>query len=137
MSIAGDIRTDIKTDIKTARKLRLTGWGIVAWMACCAIMMWPFYRADRLDLALPALNAILVLGLIIFIEWKFRRRAWFWLTMTVIVSLHLALVAFVPWTDKWAPAASIAGIDSLDLVLILSILSVVSNVLQARETADE
>ena len=133
MSIAGDI----KTDIKTAKKLRLTGRGILAWMACCAIVMWPFYRADRLDLALPALNAIAVLGLIIFMKWKFRRRAWFWLTMTVIVLLHLALIAFVPWTDKWIPAVTTAGIDSLDLVLILSILSVVSNTLHGHEAADE
>jgi len=97
----------------------------------------PFYRADRLDLALPALNGIAVLGLIIWIKWKLRRHAWFWLTLTVIVSLHAALVAFVPWTENWVPAVSIAAIDSLDVVLILSIVSVVANVMHAPETADQ
>lgn len=87
-------------------------------------------------MALPLINVVGVLGLIVALEWKLRRHAWFWITMTIIAALHVPLILFVPWGVRWVPAAAIAVIDSADFCAILAILSVVGNYMQRPEPAE-
>jgi hypothetical protein len=42
---------------------------------------------------------------------------------------------FVPWTSEWVPA-SIAAIDSADLIVMLAILSVVGKYMEGPKTAE-
>ena len=115
---------DLKKEIRAAKKLRLPGWLIV----CIIIVGTPsaavFDHFGRLDLYLPVANSIGVLGFLVALKWNLRRHAWFWITMSIIAALHVPLILLVPWTTKWIPALAIAGIDSVDIVVILAILSV-------------
>jgi hypothetical protein len=124
----------IKNDISAAKKMRLSGWQLCCWMAGCALIVWPLNHSGRLDLALPILNTIAVLGFLIALKWKLRRHAWFWITILIIGALHIPLILFVPWTAKWVPAIAIAAMDSGDFILILTILSVLGNLLGERTT---
>ncbi len=122
---------DIRNDIKTAKKVWLPWWGVLCWMIACALIVWPFYHSKRLDLALPTLNSIGVVGFVIAIKWKLRRNGWFWITMTIIAALHILLILLVPWTMKWFPAIAIAAIDSADFCVILGIIAVVEKLVGA------
>ena len=62
-------------------------------------------------------------------KWRLRRHTWFWITMTVIVALHVPLILFVPWGTRWVPALAIAAIDSVDFCLILWVLSFIGNLM--------
>ena len=95
-----------------------------------------FALYGKLELALPLINILGVLGLIIFFKWKLRRRAWFWVTMAVIAALHVPLILFVPWTTAWVPALAIAAIDSADFVLILWVLLLVGKLVGAPEVVE-
>lgn len=79
------------------------------------------------------MNSILVIVFTFAIQWKLRRHVWFWITMTVIVALHVPLILFVPWTSKWVPAPAIAGIDTADICVIFLIVSVVGKLLEGPE----
>ncbi len=116
---------DIKNDIKAAKKMRIPWWGLLCIGIGSLPIYWLFDHSGRLDLALPTLNCILVLGFLVALKWKLRRCVWFWIIMTTIALLHVPLLLFVPWTTKWVPALAIAFIDSADFCVILSILSVV------------
>jgi len=70
------------------------------------------------------------------LKWRLRRHAWFWITMTVIVALHVPLILFVPWGTRWVPALAIAAIDSLDFCLILWILAVVGKFIEGPRTSE-
>lgn len=96
-----------------------------AVLADCVLIAWSLVGLGRFDLALPILNCVAVLGFFIAFKWRRRRHLWFWITMTIIAALHVPLILFVPWTTKWVPAFAIAAIDSIDLIVILAILSVV------------
>ncbi len=116
---------DIKNDIREAKKIRLPWWGMLCWMAACALLELLLLRLGRFDLGLPALNSIAVVGFTISLNRNLRRHAWFWGTMGILAALHVPLILFVPWTTKWVPALAIAAIDSVDLIVMLVVLAVV------------
>jgi hypothetical protein len=128
------VRREIVDDVRAAKKFRLPWWAVLSWMACCAIILWPLYRHDRLDLGLPLLNSIGVCVLAIVLKWNRRRHSLFWGTMAVVALCHVPLVVFVPWTTKWIPASATAVVDSIDLIGIIILVDVVTYVSARRQT---
>ncbi|MFZ0978622.1 MAG: hypothetical protein WAN23_04385 [Candidatus Acidiferrales bacterium] len=128
---------DVKSELRVAKKMRLPWWGLLCLMIGVLPIYWLFDRAGRLNMALPLLNCVAVLGFAFVLNWKLRRDAWFWITMTIIVALHVLLILSVPWTTKWVPAAAIAGIDSVDFVVILMILATAGKLAEARKPPEE
>jgi hypothetical protein len=123
------IASDVKSDIKAAKKMRLPWWGVLCIIIGGLPVVWLFDHFGELSLFLPIFNCVAVLGLMFVLKWRLRRHAWFWITMTVIMALHVPLILFVPWGTRWVPALAIAAIDSLDFCLILWILSFVGNLM--------
>ena len=95
---------DIKKDAKVAKKMRLPWWGVLLGIIGSTLSAWLFEHFGRLDIALPTLISIGTLGFAVAIKWKLKRRVWFWITIIIIVALHVPLILFVPWTIKWVPA---------------------------------
>ena len=81
----------------------------------------------RLELMMPVLASIFVLGLIVWVKWRLRTHPWFWLTIAMLVALHIAMICLVPWTKKWVPATTSAGIASVDVWAMLGIISIVGH----------
>ena len=127
---------DIKNDIKAAKKIWLPWWAVLCLIIGGLPIIWLFDHFRKLSLFLPTFNCVGMLGFAIALKWKLRRNAWFWITMTVIAALHVPLMLFVPWTTKWVPAIAIAAIDSVDLIVILAILSVVGKLVERPKTSE-
>ena len=130
------LANDIKNDIKAAKKMWLPWWAVLCLIIGGMPIPWLFDHFGRLNLALPTLNCVGMLGFAIAVKWKLRRCAWFWITMTIIAALHVLLILFVPWTTKWVPAIAIAFIDMADFCVILTILSVVGKFMEGPKTAE-
>jgi hypothetical protein len=126
----------VRNDIKAAQKLRLPWWGVLSWMAFCLPVVWLCDHFGRLNMALPILNCIAVLCLLVVLRWKLRRHVWFRIAMPLIGALHALLIWYVPWTTKWVPALAIAAIDSADFCLILWVLSAVGRLMEGPTTAE-
>jgi hypothetical protein len=125
---------DIKDDVGAAKKIRLPWWGMLCWIAACGLIVWLLISLGRFDLALPTLNGVAVIGFTIALKRGLGRHAWFWGTMIILAALHVPLILFVPWTTKWVPALAIAAIDSADLIVMLTILSVVGRFMEGPKT---
>lgn len=130
------IISDIKDDIRAAKKIWLPWWAVLCWGAVCALIELLLLAFGRFDLALPTVNSIAVVGFTIALKRKLGRHVWFWITMGILAALHVPLVLFVPWTTMWVPALAIAAIDSGDLILMLTILSVVSNLVGEQKNTE-
>lgn len=115
---------------------RLPWWGILCLIICVLPIVWLFYQIRKPELLLPAMNGAAVLGFAIAVKRNLRWRVWFWVTMTIIAGLHLLLILTVPWTTNWIPASAIAGIDSIDLVLIFAIVAVVQKLTDRRNAVE-
>jgi len=130
------VAKEVKSDLRVAKKWRLPWWGVLCVIIGSMPMFLLFDRFGRLNMALPLLNSIAVLGLAIGVKWSLRRNAWFWITMGAIAALHALLILAVPWTDKWVPAAAYAGAASLDLVVILLVLAIVEKLVGDPEAIE-
>ena len=87
-----------------------------------------FFHFGKLALARPTIFSIITIVIAIALKWELRRHVWFWITMTVIVALHVALILSVPWSTKWVPAIVIIPTGIADLYAMLAILSVVGKI---------
>ncbi len=124
---------DVRGEIKTAKKLRLPWWGVLCVVIGSFLCAELFDKFGKLDLVVPILNTIVVLGFILALKRKLWRHAWFWVTMFLIALIHVPLILFVPWGTKWVPALVIAVIDSADFCLILWIISAVGKFMTGRK----
>jgi hypothetical protein len=127
---------DVRSDIKAAKKLRLPWWGVLCGIVGSFLCAWLFDSLGKLELVLPALNSIAVLGFMLVLKRKLWPYAWLWSTMSVLAALHVPLVLFVPWTTRWVPALEIAVIDSADFCLILWILVVVGKLVGGPKASE-
>jgi len=130
------LANEVKSDIKAAKKMRLPWWAVLCLLVVGMPFPWLFDHFGRLNLMLPIWNSVAVLGFLLALKRKLWRRAWFWITMTVIAALHVPLILFVPWGTRWIPALAIAAIDSVDFCLILWILSLVGKLVEGPRTSE-
>jgi hypothetical protein len=126
----------LDNDIRAAKKMRLPWWGVLCGIIGSTFSAWLFDHFGRLDLTLPTLVSIGMLGFAIAVKWKLRRSVWFWITMTVIVALHVLLILSVPWTTNWVPAIVIIPFAIADLYAMLAILSVVGKLVETPKTSE-
>ncbi len=132
MSLANDVRSDIKA----VKKLRLPWWGVLFGIIGSFLCAWLFDNFGKLELVLPTLNSIAVLGFMLVLKRKLWPHAWFWITMVILAALHIPLVLFVPWTTRWVPALAVAAIDSGDLIVMLAILAVVGKLVGGPKASE-
>ncbi len=129
-------RNEFREDLKVARQFRLPWWGVVCWMAICAVIIFPFARSGRLDLARPVLYSIGMLFIVTAIKWKLRRHTWLWITVTFLAAVHVLVILLVPWTPNWVPAIVAVPFGVADVYAMLWIVSVVGRFLEAPPTSE-
>ncbi len=68
-------------------------------------------------------------------RWQYKDRAWFWITTACLFALHIPLILYVPWADRWIPAVAILPIGVLDLVIILGCIALVEKLMKRSDEA--
>lgn len=125
---------DIKSDVAAAKRVRLPWWATLLIILGAVFFSWMFDHFGQLSAALPAMNAMGMLGFVLVLKKKLMGRLWFWITMAIVAVLHVLLVLFIPWTTNWVPAIVIAVIDSLDICAILGIIVVVGRLVEGPKS---
>jgi hypothetical protein len=115
----------VKSDIKEAKKIWLPWPAVLLLFALALLLRGMLKDSGLLYLYRPIWNGVGVFGFLFYLKWRLRWHAWFWATMAAVVALHVLLILFVPWTNKWVPALVTAGVDSLDICLVFWILGIV------------
>jgi hypothetical protein len=127
---------ELKREIQELKNRRLSWRAKLFIVLIGAPMVFLFALYGGLELAMPLTITISALCFVVYLKWKLRHHAWFWITMTVIAALHVPLILFVPWTTKWVPGWAVAGFATVDFCLILWILLVVERLMGGPETSE-
>jgi hypothetical protein len=106
-------------------KFRLHWRGMLGVMACTLIICLVSDYFGRFELARPAWFSAMVLCVAIAFRWQLRRYAWFWIAIAFFIAIHVVVIVSLTWSTKWFPAAALAGLGSIDLYLMLVIVSIV------------
>ena len=84
-----------------------------------------FFFSGKGELARPTIYSIVVIIAVVAMRWQFRNQLWFWLTIAILVSLHIPLILFVPWGTRWVPALIAIPVCLADLAVMLGIMRIV------------
>jgi hypothetical protein len=109
--------------IVTERKqkaLAFAGGGILA------IILLPLLdRLGRIELFFPILGTVAVIAGVVTLSWELRRRPWYWITMILVVGLHVPVILYVPWRAGWIPAPVTIAVCMVDLVIVVRVLKLI------------
>jgi hypothetical protein len=61
----------------------------------------------------------------VWIRWDLRDRLWFWVTVTLLILLHVPLVVLIPWTDHSYPGITLLPAALLDLAVTYGAIKLV------------
>jgi hypothetical protein len=68
--------------------------------------------------------------------WGLRNRAWFWITMTVLLLLHLPLVLYAPLSGYWLHGKNGVLIDFADFAVYFLVLAAMKKLTLGRRKGD-
>src|ERR1039457_2360700 len=106
------------------RKMRLPWWGVLCVIAGAALAYSLFDRFGEAAIARASLYSVAIIIITIAMRWKLRGHVWFWVTMAILAALHVPLILFIPWTDKWIPALVVIPNGIADSYAMLWVVSV-------------
>ena len=66
------------------------------------------------------------------IAWPLRNRPWFWVAMTCVGAIHIAIVALYPWSNERYPAVTLIPVMVADIIAILCLLALLAKLLPGR-----
>jgi len=58
------------------------------------------------------------------IRWKDHAQPWFWLTIGFITTMHVAIIALVPWQSERNPGIVFSPLAILDIFITMGLLGV-------------
>jgi hypothetical protein len=92
------------------------------------VAVWAFKHFGKDDLALPLWSGIAALLLTVATKWSLRRRAWFWIAMSVLVAAHVpAVVLAVQWRN-WVSVKAYVLLVLFDWLVMIWILGLVGKI---------
>lgn len=127
---------EMRDDVRAAKRMRLPWWGVLCAIIGGVPIALLFDHFGRFDLSLPSLLSIGTIGWVIALKREPRRHLWFWITMTVIVAIHVLLILSVHWTTRWVPAPLLVPFFAVDVCAMLAIISVVGEFVERSQAAN-
>lgn len=82
--------------------------------------------------------AAICTGVIMFAArgcWNLRKHTWFWVTLAIIISLHVLLVLLVPWTSKSYPGLTLFPVGVLDYAIVYGSIKLAEKVMSRGHAA--
>jgi hypothetical protein len=62
--------------------------------------------------------------------WDLRGRVWFWITIAIIVSLHVPLIVLIPWPYKQLSSVALLPAGLLDFAIAYGIIRLIENMIE-------
>ena len=71
----------------------------------------------------------------VWMRWDLRKRVWFWVTIAILVLLHVPLVLLVPWSNNNYPGVVLLPQGLLDLAVVYNCIKLVEKVMKRSNDA--
>jgi hypothetical protein len=103
---------------------------------CLVPVMALFFVIGRPDLARPAFIAIGAAVFAVRQKWEYHRRRWFWLVVAGVILLHLPILVYVVFPNRWIPAVLLMPFALADYVVMIVAIRIAANLFEPQEADD-
>jgi hypothetical protein len=82
------------------------------------------------------LAASIMTGMIItavILSWDMRKHIWYWITLIVLILLHVPLIQYVPWSDRSYPGMMLLPHGLLDLAVVYGCIKLVEMLMTRKD----
>ena len=79
----------------------------------------------------PAAICVAMTVLVVWMRWDLRKRVWFWITITILVLLHVPLVLLIPWSNRNYPGVVLLPQALLDFSVVYGCIKLVEKAMRA------
>lgn len=103
---------------------------------CIAPVMALFFVIGRADLARPAGIAIGAAAVAVRQKWEYHHRRWFWFVVAGVALMHLPILIFFVFPNRWIPALLLMPFALADYVIMIVAIRFAAKQFEPQE-ADE
>ena len=68
--------------------------------------------------------------IVVWTRWDLKTYAWFWATLAILVSLHVPLIQYVPWTNTSYPGVVLLPFGLLDFAIMYGCIKVAEKLMK-------
>jgi hypothetical protein len=103
---------------------------------CVAPVMAIFFAVGRADLARPVCIAIVAAAVAVRQKWEYHHRRWFWFVIAGVILMHLPILIFFVFPNRWIPALLLMPFALADYVIMIVAIRIAAKQFEPQE-ADE
>jgi hypothetical protein len=103
---------------------------------CVAPVMAIFFAVGRADLARPVCIAIVAAAVAVRQKWEYHHRRWFWFVIAGVILMHLPILIFFVFPNRWIPALLLMPVALADYVIMIVAIRIAAKQFEPQE-ADE
>jgi hypothetical protein len=104
-------------------------WALVAILCSLPLFFLFAYLGDPGRGRAASICAAVILTAI-RARWDSRKHGWFWITIAIVVFLHVPLVLLIPWTNKSMPGITLLPIAFLDYAIVYGCIKLVEKAMK-------
>ena len=95
-----------------------------------------FFAIGRADLARPACLAIGAAAVAVRQKWEYHHRRWFWFVVAGVALMHLPILIYFVFPNRWIPALLLMPFALADYVIMIVAIRIAANLFEPQETDD-
>ncbi len=84
-----------------------------------------------------AMISVMMISLAARVLWNLRKRVWFWITIAIIVLLHVPLIMLIPWPSNQLSYVALLPAGFLDFAFAYGIIRLAENVIERVRPAKQ
>ena len=65
--------------------------------------------------------------------WDLRRHTWFWVTLTIVIAVHVLLVLLIPWTSKSYPGTLLLPVAAVDYGIVYGVIKLIEKMTKGSQ----
>jgi hypothetical protein len=131
MSMANDEKSPAE------RQGRADWTGLIV-AALAAPVFFLFVYLGKAEMGFNAYIISCAVAIAIRLRWKLRRHAWFWVTIALILALHIPLLFLVRWPQTNIPTIAFSlPLGIVDFLLISGAIRLAEKFFAKSESADD
>jgi len=107
-------------------------WGLLAGL-CSLLPLFIFAYLGDAGKGRAAAISLAVIIIVARARWDLKNYAWFWITLVVMIALHVPLVLLIPWTSRSYPGITLLPVAAVDYAIVYGCIKLTEKALKPSQ----